>query len=226
MTGVALRAGEPLAIVGDVHGCAERLRLTLEDLLNGDRRIVLVGDYIDRGPDSRSVLELLVEARRSLADRLVLLRGNHEVALLQMLEAGLPSAFLRHRGATTIRSYLPDPGPNVLEDFRHAFPRDHLRLLQETALYAQGPELLISHAGYNPVRPNSRSERDLTTGSWQRLLEARRPPRPLVVVGHYTQPSGMPFRSEHLIGLDTGCGTLPSGPLTVFLHPDGTFHAY
>jgi hypothetical protein len=161
-----------------------------------------------------------------MTDQLVLLRGNHEVALLEMLVTGRPATFLRHRGATTIRSYLPDPGPTVLEDFRRDFPPDHLRLLKKTALFAEGPDLFISHAGYNPDQPDSRSERDLTTGSWRRLIEARRPPRRLVVVGHYAQRSGQPFRSERLVGLDTGCGTLPSGPLTVLLLPEGTFRAY
>lgn len=226
MTGTTLSAGERLIVVGDVHGCAERLRSVLDDVRDCDRRIVFLGDYVDRGPDSRAVLDLLVEARHTLADRLILLRGNHEIALLQMLATGLPAAFLRHRGATTMLSYLPDPGPNVLEDFRRFFPSDHLRLLRETVLCAEGPDLLVSHAGYNPDRPHSRSERDLTTGSWRRLTECRRPPRPLVVVGHYTQPSGRPYRSEHLIGLDTGCGTLPTGTLTMLLLPERTFHAY
>jgi hypothetical protein len=143
MTGVTLSAGEGLAVVGDVHGCPERLRSALEDVVGSRRRIVLVGDYINRGSDSRKVLELLVEARHALGDRLVLLRGNHEVALLQLLATGLPATFLHHRGVTTIRSYLPEPGPNVLEDFRRTFPRDHLRLLQETAIFAEGPDVLI-----------------------------------------------------------------------------------
>jgi Calcineurin-like phosphoesterase len=226
MTPATLTVGERLAVVGDVHGCVHRLRAAIDDVLDSDRKIILVGDYINRGPDSRRVLDFLAEAQHGLGGRLVLLRGNHEVALLQMLATGLPAAFLRHRGATTIQSYLPDPGPNVLEDFRRAFPSDHLRLLQETVLYAEGPDLLISHAGYHPDRPLSRSEQDLTSGRWRSLTECPRPPRPLVVVGHYLQKSGRPFNSEHLIGIDTGCGTLPSAPLTLLLLPERTFLAY
>ena len=186
----------------------------------------MLGDYINRGPDSRAVLDLLVKAKYELGDRLVLLRGNHEVALLQMLTTGDARAFLRHRGATTIHSYLPHPGPDVLEDFRRGFPDDHLSLLKATALWAEGQDLFISHAGYAQDRPLSRAERDLTTGNWAALTQSKNHPRPLVVVGHYMQPSGQPFRSENLIGLDTGCGTVPSAPLTALLFPERTFRAY
>ncbi len=98
MTVVQLGADEPLAIVGDVHGCVDPLRAALDDLQRLGRRIILVGDYVNRGPDSHLVLALLAIARVQLGDRLVLLRGNHEVALLEILLTGQPAAFLRHRG--------------------------------------------------------------------------------------------------------------------------------
>lgn len=226
MTVVALGPGEPVAVIGDVHGQPDPLQAALGELARSGRRIVCVGDYVNRGPDSRGVLDLLVQAREELGDRLVLLRGNHEVALLQLLATGESASFLRHRGATTIRSYIPEPGPQVLEDFRRSFPSEHRRLLKETLLCAEGPEVLVSHAGYCPDRPTSRTEHDVTTGSWRRLVAVARPPRPLVVVGHYTQTEMRPYLTDHLIGLDTGCGTLPSAPLSVLLLPERTIHAY
>jgi serine/threonine protein phosphatase 1 len=226
MTVVRLAADEPLAIVGDVHGCAGPLRAALEDLRTLGRRIVLVGDYVNRGRDSRKVLGLLAVARAQLGARLVLLRGNHEVALLEILLTGQPAAFLRHRGATTIRSYLSDPGADVLQDFRRAFPSDHLAVLQSTVLCAEGPGLLVAHAGYHPARPSSRTEPDLTSGSWAELAGCDHPPRALTVVGHYVQQSGRPFVSDRLIGIDTGCGSVPGAPLTALLLPERTFRAY
>lgn len=222
MNAVALAPSEPVAVVGDVHGCPNPLRAVLTDLARSGRKIVCVGDYVNRGPDSRGVLDLLVQACADLGDRLVLLRGNHEVALLELLATGQAASFLRHRGATTIRSYVSEPGPQVLEQFRQSFPGDHRRLLEETYLCAEGPDMLISHAGYSPDRPDSRTERDVTTGSWRRLVADARRPRPLVVVGHYTQETMRAYITDHLIGLDTGCGTLASAPLSAMLLPERT----
>lgn len=222
-----LGSANPLAVVGDVHGSPSQLASALADLAAWtNRTIVCVGDYINRGPDSRGVLEVLTCARREFGDRLVLLRGNHEVALLEFLRTGRAASFLRHRGVTTIRSYVPNPGPNVLDDFRRCFPPAHRLLLEGTALFVETPEVLISHAGYSPERPKSRSEKDLTVGSWSALVADVRPPRPLIVVGHYTQPHSRAYVSDSLIGLDTGCGSLPSAPLSVLLLPERSVHAY
>lgn len=227
MSVCTLVAGEPLAIVGDVHGESERLASALASPTMSGRRLIFVGDYIDRGPDSKGVLNLLVELQ-STCDHLVLLRGNHEVALIQWLR-GITSAsrFLTNRGATTIRSYVPDPGPDVLEDFRREFPSDHLALLERTVVYAEGPDLLITHGGYNIADPTSRAEEDVMgRSSWAELVSVHKRPRDLVVVGHHVQPSGLPFDSPDLIGVDTGAGTLPERPLTVLLLPEREFHAF
>ena len=186
----------------------------------------MVGDYINRGPGSCAVLNTLVKAREEFGNKLVLLRGNHEVALLEWFKWERSVTFLQHRGTTTIRSYIPAPGPNVLNDFRRLFPEAHLNLLRETVLFAEGPRLLVSHAGYCTDRPCSRSEKDMTLGSWEKLLESTNAPRPLVVVGHYVQPTGRPYISEHLIGIDTGCGTISSAPLTMLQLPERIFHTY
>jgi len=227
MSGHALVAGEPVAIVGDVHGESERLASVLASQVIKGRRLIFVGDYIDRGPDSKGVLDLLVELQET-CDRLVLLRGNHEVALIQWLrESESPSRFLANRGATTIRSYMPNPGPNVLEDFRREFPPDHLALLERTLAYAEAPDLLITHGGYNLGNLGSRAEEDLLgCSSWAELVSTVERPRDLVVVGHHVQPSAVPFDSPGLIGIDTGAGTFAEGPLTVLLLPEREFHAF
>jgi len=226
MTVLTLFDEEPLAIVGDVHGCPAPLQLALADLEELDRRVIFVGDYVNRGPDSRSVLALLAAAMKRMGDRLVLLRGNHDVAILDFLLAGRQDAFLRHRGVTTVHSYLPRPSADVLEDFRRTFPADHLAVLQSTVLCAEGAGVLVAHAGYNPQRPTSRTEADLTTGSWAELIHCEDPPQPLTVVGHYVQAAGLPFVTGPLIGIDTGCGSILGAPLTAILLPERTFRAY
>ena len=217
---------EPTAVVGDVHGEPERLRAALDQVADG-RRVILVGDYVDRGSDSRGVLELLVATRRELAERLVLLRGNHEVTLLEFLEGAPPDALVRHGGLRTVRSYVHQPEVRVFEQFRRDFPPQHRELLESTVLCVDEPGLLVSHAGWDPSDPDGRSLRQMTLGAGGRVFDgAARPPKDLVVFGHFTQSSGRPLVTPHLVCLDTGCGTSPQAPLTVLLLPEREIHQF
>jgi serine/threonine protein phosphatase 1 len=216
-----------LTIIGDVHGDAVKLEAALKVADGQGSAVVLVGDYINRGPDSKGVLELLVAASKTLGDRLTLVRGNHEEALLNYLETGDPVPFLKHGGLTTIRSYYPIPPMNVLDTFRQEFPFLQRELLQSTVLYLERPGLLVSHCGYNPESPESRALSDMTLGFFPAIFSADvRPPRELVVCGHYVQRSRQPFISDHLICLDTGCGTDPDAPLTALTLPDRQLLTY
>jgi serine/threonine protein phosphatase 1 len=228
MTGVAIPDDVGIAVLGDVHGNADRLERALSELATEDRLVIMVGDYINRGPDSRRVMDLLLAAREELRERLVLLRGNHEVALMSFLNTGDPTGFLRHKGVTTVSSYCANPGPDVLQDFRRGFPQAHLRLLESMPTHAEGSALLVTHAGFNPAKPQSRTEADITTGHWPELLASPPPPapRPLVVFGHYTSLNGIPYDGGHLVGLDTGCGADVAAPLTALRMPERRFSCY
>src|SRR2546422_4704933 len=95
-----------LAIVGDVHGDVGRLAGMLRLLSADARRVVFVGDYVNRGPDSAGVLSLLLDARRELGGSLTLLLGNHELATLEYLDGGILPAYAAFGGMSTIRSYV------------------------------------------------------------------------------------------------------------------------
>src|SRR5207249_5133888 len=82
------RTDSRLAIVGDVHGDAVRLARMLRSVIGDNRQVVLVGDYVNRGANSKAVLSMLVEAKRQLGLRLVLLAGNHDMAMLQYIDGG------------------------------------------------------------------------------------------------------------------------------------------
>ena len=76
--------GGPVFAIGDVHGCATELRLLLERLpLTPETTLIFVGDYIDRGPQSRDVIDTLLEVRERCT--LVALLGNHEAMFLEFL---------------------------------------------------------------------------------------------------------------------------------------------
>jgi serine/threonine protein phosphatase 1 len=228
MTGIPIPDGVSIGVLGDVHGNADRLERALSELATEDRLVIMVGDYINRGPDSRRVMDLLVAAKKQLGERLVLLRGNHEVALMSFIDTGDPASFLRHKGVTAVRSYCPHPGADVLEDFRSGFPQAHLRLLKSMPTHAEGRGLLVTHAGFNPAKPQSRTEADVTTGHWPQLLASPPPrtPRSLVVFGHYPSLTGIPYDGGHLVGIDTGCGADPAAPLTALRLPERRFSYY
>lgn len=215
-----------VAIVGDIHGSLEPFRRVvswLDD--NWSHDIVFVGDYVNRGPDSAIVLEELSCASQRWADRLTLLLGNHDASLLQLLNGGSARDFLQHGGLLTVNSYIRHLNPlrntSQLVDFVDRFPRHHFELLRSMTVAYETADLLISHAGFDPAEPHSRSEQRLVYGRYPELFRGYRNwPKSLVVCGHYVQRTLRPFISDRFISLDTGCGTIPGAPLTLLTLPD------
>ena len=189
------------------------------------RRLVFVGDYVNRGPDAAGVLRVLEELTTAGEHDVVLLAGNHERALLNYLEGGDIVTFARHGGLATIRSYVGVAKGDVGQQFRDAFPAGHKRLITERlATYYEDEGTLVTHTGFDPDQPNVWTPETVTESSYPELFVKPTPagPRPMVVCGHYVQRNGIPYRSDSLICLDTGCGTL-SGPLTALLLPELEF---
>lgn len=221
---------DALVVIGDVHGEVEQLAAAFASADDGRRTVILVGDYVNRGPSSSGVLDLLCSRRRELGDRLVLLRGNHEQALLDFLDGGPVADIAAHGGLATLHSYLGDwPGADgqfVERRFRAVFPSEHRELLESTRLCFEVPGLLVSHAGFDPADVSRRDLSAMTRGS-PAIFDHRGPwPAELTVCGHHVQVSTKPWLSHHLIALDTGCGTLPDGRLTALWLPERTVRQY
>lgn len=211
--------GDTLAIVGDVHGDPDRLRPALSSLRASGMAVIFVGDYVNRGPGSREVLDQLVLAATEFGDRLTLIRGNHDQVLLDFLSDGDPRPLTSHGGVPTVRSYLKGRR-GAFNDFRAAFPEDHLRLLQNTVDFYESDDLLVTHAGFNPSDVDSRRSQDLRGPGFRHMFEHPGPwPRPLTVCGHFIQNNRRPYFSDSLICIDTGCGSLEDGRLTVLYWP-------
>jgi serine/threonine protein phosphatase 1 len=221
---------EALAIVGDVHGDVLRLKAALLSLATLDRRIVLVGDYVDRGPDSRGVLEALVRARITLGSKLILLAGNHEGALVDYLDTGDLPRFAVVGGMATIRSYVGTAAPDVHAQFVAAVPDEHQRLLRDELMpFYETETVLVSHTGFDPADPMDRRSSALVDAGHADLFrwveDGGHLPRPMVVCGHYVQRTKHPYESGGLVCLDTGCGTI-GGPLTALLFPEQQFMSW
>ena len=208
------------AFIGDIHGDSVRLSNLLRKL--GRRRLVFLGDYIDRGPDSRAVIELLQDVAGRGAHPIFLL-GNHEVGLLAFLSGRL--SFLEYAwmgGLSTMRNYIGKANEDVRSELVAAMPRTHFEFLSNCNPFFETNQFVASHAGVNPARPESRELADTVLGRHPSLFHTDVRLSKLVICGHYLQATQSPFVGNEVICLNTGCGTI-EGPLTALLYPEMTF---
>jgi serine/threonine protein phosphatase 1 len=206
-------------VVGDIHGCAKQLQVLLSDReLYRNRQIVLLGDYIDVGPDSKGVLDILVELYAHHA-QMVALEGNHEAALKSFLNGGDFASYAQVGGIATLNAYCGEIYGNVISALDRAIPSSHMQFLESLEIFVETSEYLFSHAGYSPGTPFDRGRDAMVLRSHQDLFTGQPTLSKTCVCGHYFQQTRRPHISEGVICLDTGCGIL-NGPLTAALLPE------
>lgn len=164
--------------IGDIHGRADllmRLLPVLRDDLRhrgGDRRerplLVFLGDYVDKGPQSRLVIDLLLEFAQDPTFETRFLLGNHEETLLDFLAGRIRGrSWVEHGGDATFRSYGVPLGRDTdwveaRERLRAAVPPSHMRFMENLELMIEVGSLLFVHAGIRPGVPiGQQSTRDL-----------------------------------------------------------------
>ena len=218
-----------LYAVGDIHGEARKLdallgRLPLE---RGDR-FVFLGDYIDRGPDSRAVIERLLSLRRE--HECVFLLGNHESMLLDFLGFADPAyfggdAFLMNGGDRTLDSYhYFDRETPDLAGFR--LPKEHEDFLLGLRLFHREADYVFVHAGIDPRELGSRDADYALRRSriedllWNRTVgDSAHGLGVTIVYGHTPGENlGVRWNPPFSIGIDTGA--VFGGPLTAIRLPD------
>jgi len=186
--------------IGDIHGCFNALKTLLDFIeLRDDDTIITLGDYIDRGPDSRAVLDLIIELDRS--HQLVPLRGNHEVMLL---DARTKSSWLRpwlsNGGDATLRSYAVAKGEEGSFD---DIPAEHYAFLEKRLLrYYECDTHFFVHGGVD-AKTALEDQTDPTL-YWRRFrnLEPHYSGK-IMVCGHTPQLTGFPSGNDHSICIDT-----------------------
>jgi serine/threonine protein phosphatase 1 len=213
---------EKIAFIGDIHADAIRLSSLLAKLAGRDGRLIFLGDYVDRGPDSRGVIEILLETARRRPDS-IFLSGNHEIGLLAFLSGKL--SFLEYAwmgGLPTIRSYLIKAKRDVRSELIAAIPGTHFEFLSSCKPFFETADLVASHAGLNPACPENRELSEIVLGRHPSLFRDDLILGKLVVCGHYLQKTPAPFVGNWVICLNTGCGT-SGGLATALLYPEMTF---
>lgn len=217
--------------VGDVHGRADLLERLLDQLeaahpspVDPPPIVVFLGDYVDRGPDSRRVVDVLLTGRPRGFERRFLC-GNHEAMLLAFLRDPVENRhWLSTGGMETILSYgiapiSPEASAHVISEtgarFRESLPAAHLKFFVDLERYVTLGGYAFVHAGVNPDKDLERQSDAELFWIRKKFLEGRRP-YPFVVVHGHT-PARAPYRDSRRIGIDTGAYL--SGVLTaVKLH--------
>lgn len=195
--------------VGDIHGASAALdallavvKPTPADLL------VFLGDYVDRGPDTKGVLDRLIALQQS--HRVVCLRGNHELMMTRSRhDRGELRMWLSVGGAEAIRSYAGPTKPN----WQDVIPAEHWAFLEDGLFdFFETETHIFVHANLNPSDPLP----DQTEGMlfWEFLAApVRHVSGKVMVCGHSTQRGGRPRAWPTTVCIDTGAYH-PGGWLT------------
>jgi serine/threonine protein phosphatase 1 len=206
----------PIYAVGDVHGCMDLL-LDLEDQIVSDAAegaeagpptVIMLGDYVDRGPDSAAVLEHLLNRPKGFSR--LCLTGNHEIAMLRYLDdPKRNSGWLDFGGDQTLASYGLVPaqmaglkGRETRQLLSSHVPLEHRRFLESLPIAIDTPDFIFVHAGLRPgIDLTDQHDRDLTL--FRDKFEADYAEFGRIVVHGHT-PVPTPVMMPHRVAIDTG----------------------
>jgi serine/threonine protein phosphatase 1 len=188
-------------VLTDIHGCVTELNLLLEQLpLTSESLIIFLGDYINRGENSREVIDTILQLREEY--EVVTLKGNHEQMFIHFLEekqTHASAAFIYNGGGATLASYSDDEG-------KYRIPSRHISFMTSLKLYHQTEDYFFVHAGLPNVKlhelDNEAHEKEMlcirerftrSSFSWEKVI----------IHGH------TPVRNVEMtpgrINIDTGC---------------------
>ncbi len=180
--------------IGDIHGCYDALvRLDRELHFQADDLVITLGDYVDRGPDSRRVIDYLMELRARC--RLITLRGNHEIMMLgarndrsELVE------WLSHGGDTTLKSY----GCRTFADI----PESHWNFIEHTVPFHEAERDFFVHANAYPDLALTEQPDEMLY--WE-FFDSPAPHQSgrRMICGHSAQRSGQPLDAGHAVCIDT-----------------------
>jgi len=183
--------------IGDIHGCSQALAALLDAIAPRPQDVVVtLGDYVDRGPDSRGVIGQLI----ALGDRCRLkpLLGNHELMMLEALAGDESKDFwMECGGRETLESY----GGRC-----EAIPQQHLIFLRACRRFHESQGHIFLHANYVSELPLSEQPDFMLF--WEHisfLVPGPHRSGKRVIVGHTPQPGGEVLDLDHVVCIDTYC---------------------
>ena len=184
--------------IGDIHGSADALQSLIKILTpRPSDTIVILGDVVDRGPQTKQAVDLLLDLSKKATVYSIL--GNHEEMMLRVLEGESPQFWLQFGGIDTLESY------GFTGDFS-VFPESHLEYFQGMRNYFETDEFFFTHASYQYDLPLEYQTSEFLR--WHSLRGGI--PLPHIngktcFVGHTSHKEGQIMDFGHLVCLDTYC---------------------
>lgn len=200
--------GRTLAL-GDIHGCTAALDAVLEAAGVGPAdTIIALGDYVDRGPDSRGAIDRLIALGSRC--RLVTLMGNHDLMFLEALNVSAQDSRVLDEpwSSPGLLTWLNCGGLETIDSYGglSAVPAEHVAFLRRLRDVYETPTHFFLHANYEPSLAIVDQPEDLRL--WTSLREYEPGPHhsgKIAVVGHTSQKGGEILDLGHLLCIDTYC---------------------
>ncbi len=190
-------------VIGDIHGLLFKLKKLIVKLeLDAEKdTLIFLGDYIDRGPDSRGVIDAILEIKQTI-NHVTCLRGNHEQMFINYFcENRDEELFMHNGGMKTLISY----------GFRRAggrktlhVPESHMNFFTTLPIYHETDDYIFVHAGLKPGVPLERQVSEDLLWIRDEFIDSPRNFGKIVVFGHTPVSFDRPFIEHNKIGVDTG----------------------
>jgi serine/threonine protein phosphatase 1 len=191
-----------LYVIGDIHGSLESLERLL-DKINPDLsrdRLVFVGDYIDRGPQSKGVVDYIIRLQNQAPpEQIICLKGNHEAMFLAFLQGEPAEMFLFNGGLATLEAYW---GDDWVDRKGLVLSPDHEQFYRDLPLYYETPDYIFVHAGLKPGLPLAEQVEDDLLWIRGEFITSEEDFGRRVIFGH--TPFKQPLLMPNKIGIDTG----------------------
>ncbi|MGE0088950.1 MAG: metallophosphoesterase family protein [Bacteroidales bacterium] len=196
--------------ISDIHGCFKTLQLLFKQLesISAENKYYFLGDYIDRGPDSRKVLDFLMNLSKKNKD-VVILRGNHEQMMFDNYNNCSKENFLlwKENGCETTLLNFDIPANHGYEIAD--LPHEYIDFINSMPYYAESDEFLMAHAGFNFQSSNPFT--DTQSMLWMRTddYDVKISKGKKVIHGHTQIPLNQILQKlnnkSNVISIDSGC---------------------
>lgn len=189
-------------VIGDIHGCGNTFNALIEKLsLRKEDRLILLGDYINKGPRSKGVLDLLIHLSLQGYD-IVAIRGNHDQKLIDVVKGNVADRWKTDPNLIpTIKSFNVDSPFNI--------PDDYLEFLASTPFFIETENYYFVHAGFNFHTKDPLMDKPAMLNIKGYSVDRVRLKGKRIIYGHIPRPiskivediTNLPDK----IGLDSGC---------------------
>ncbi|RLB44037.1 MAG: serine/threonine protein phosphatase [Deltaproteobacteria bacterium] len=205
-------------VVGDIHGCLDMLKRLIEKIRWDPAKdeLIFVGDYIDRGPDPKGVVDYIVSLMAE-SSKIQCLIGNHEVIFLDYIKGKDRRLFLMNGGMNTLESYAF----HLIETEDDLLPPSHKQFFASLKYTIELDDYYVVHAGFRPEVPIEEQDPDDLVWIRDPFIYSTYDFGKKVIFGH--TPFYEPLIMENKVGIDTGA--VYGNRLTCLELPEFRFHS-